>query len=500
MGTPDAMGAEAAASLPKHAIKVLLVDDQAIIGEAVRRLLATEEDIVFRFCSDPTAALSVANEFAPTVILQDLVMPDIDGLMLVRFFRANTATRNIPLIVLSTKEEPKVKAEAFALGANDYLVKLPDKVELIARIRYHSKGYISLLERNDAYKALEQMANQLQLHNRLIRKTFGRYLTDDVVKSLLESPEGLRLGGERRKITLMMTDLRGFTSMSGRLAPEQVVIMLNRYLGTMVEVIQKYQGTIDEFIGDAIFILFGAPIQREDDAERAVACAMAMQLAMEGVKAQNRAEGLPEVEMGIGIHTGEVVVGNIGSDKRAKYGVVGSHVNLTARIESYSVGGQVLISEATRQEIGPIVKVAEKIEVAAKGVDEPIAIYNARGIGGKYNLFPAESADPLVSLPEAIPLQFTLLEGKHIGDTLFTGSLVKLSAKDGEVRSEHAVEPWSNIKIQLMSDSEEELPGDFYAKVIGPLSKGSCGFAVHFTSIPPEVAAFFERLLAACSP
>ncbi len=500
MSTPQMMDTETAPPLPKHAIKVLLVDDQAIIGEAVRRLLATEDDIIFRYCSDPTAALHIANEFAPTVILQDLVMPDIDGLMLVRFFRANALTRNIPLLVLSTKEEPKVKAEAFALGANDYLVKLPDKLELIARIRYHSKGYISLLERNDAYKALEQMANQLQLHNRFIRKTFGRYLTDDVVKSLLESPEGLKLGGERRKITLVMTDLRGFTSMSGRLAPEQVVTMLNRYLGTMVEVIQTYQGTIDEFIGDAIFILFGAPIQREDDAERAVACAMAMQLAMAGVNSQNRADGLPEVEMGIGIHTGEVVVGNIGSDKRAKYGVVGSHVNLTARIESYTIGGQVLISEATRHEVEPIVKVAEKIEVAAKGIDRPISIFSARSIGGKYNLFLPESAASLVSLPEAIPLQFSLLEGKLMGDTVFTGSLVKLSARDGEVHSEDVVEPWSNIKVQVTSDNGEQLPGDLYAKVMGALSDGSHGFAVHFTSVPPEVAAFFERLLASCSP
>jgi PleD family two-component response regulator len=121
MSTAETMDAEGAAALPKHALKVLLVDDQAIIGEAVRRLLATEADMIFRYCSDPTAALHVANEVAPTVILQDLVMPDIDGLMLVRFFRANAATRHIPLIVLSTKEEPKVKVEAFALGANNYL-------------------------------------------------------------------------------------------------------------------------------------------------------------------------------------------------------------------------------------------------------------------------------------------------------------------------------------------------------------------------------------------
>src|SRR5438552_8602930 len=155
------MSQSAAAPSSTRPITVLLIDDQAIVGESVRRMLEPETDIVFHFCKDPTKAIETGNTVQPTVILQDLVMPDIDGLMLVRFFRANAATRDIPLIVLSTKEEPKIKAEAFALGANDYLVKLPDKLELLARIRYHSKGYISRLERNDAYKALEQMAKAL---------------------------------------------------------------------------------------------------------------------------------------------------------------------------------------------------------------------------------------------------------------------------------------------------------------------------------------------------
>ncbi len=121
-------------------ITVLLVDDQMIIGEAVRRMLASEEDMIFHFCNDPAQAIKIATEIAPTVILQDLIMPDIDGLMLLRFFKANSATKTIPLIMLSAKEDPEIKAEAFALGASDYLVKMPDKIELIARIRRHAQG------------------------------------------------------------------------------------------------------------------------------------------------------------------------------------------------------------------------------------------------------------------------------------------------------------------------------------------------------------------------
>lgn len=143
-------------------ITILLVDDQKIIGEAVRRMVQDQEDITFHYCSDPKEAINMAVEIKPTVILQDLVMPDVDGLLLVKFFRANPATRDIPIIVLSVKEDPQVKAESFALGANDYVVKLPDRVELLARIRYHSNGYIRLLERNEAFKKLAESQAVLQ--------------------------------------------------------------------------------------------------------------------------------------------------------------------------------------------------------------------------------------------------------------------------------------------------------------------------------------------------
>src|SRR5262245_34692518 len=142
-------------------LTVLLIDDQAIAGESCRRMIAAESDIQFHFCQDPSKALALAEELRPTVILQDLVMPDADGLLLVKFFRANPATRDTPMIVLSSKEEPVIKAQAFSLGASDYLVKLPDKVELIARIRHHSRGYVSLLQRNEAYEALAESRKQL---------------------------------------------------------------------------------------------------------------------------------------------------------------------------------------------------------------------------------------------------------------------------------------------------------------------------------------------------
>jgi sigma-B regulation protein RsbU (phosphoserine phosphatase) len=149
-------------------ITVLLIDDQAIIGEAIRRMLAPESDITFHYCSDPTQALKIAKSCQPTVILQDLVMPEMDGLLLVRFLRSkDSPTQHVPLIVLSSKEEPIIKAKAFELGANDYLVKLPDKAELIARIRYHSRAYVNLLKRQEAEARLQEenvrMSNELDV-------------------------------------------------------------------------------------------------------------------------------------------------------------------------------------------------------------------------------------------------------------------------------------------------------------------------------------------------
>lgn len=151
-----------------YKITVLLIDDQPMIAEAVRRALANEKEIDFHYCSDPTKAITIANKIQPTLILQDLVMPEVNGLMMVKFFRVNKQTSIVPIIVLSSKEDAKIKSEAFSLGVNDYLVKLPDNIELIARIKYHSKAYIHHKQRDEAFLALLESEKKLNEANQAL--------------------------------------------------------------------------------------------------------------------------------------------------------------------------------------------------------------------------------------------------------------------------------------------------------------------------------------------
>jgi sigma-B regulation protein RsbU (phosphoserine phosphatase) len=179
---------------------VLLVDDQPIIGEAVRRMLAGEEGITLHYCSNAAVALDTAAAIRPTVILQDLVMPEIDGLELVRRFRADERFHDVPIIVLSTKEEPAVKAEAFALGANDYIVKLPDRLELIARVRHHSRGYVALVERNEAFAALQKsqqvLANDLATASHYVRSLLPPPLSTARIQADWRFIPSAALGGD----------------------------------------------------------------------------------------------------------------------------------------------------------------------------------------------------------------------------------------------------------------------------------------------------------------
>jgi len=334
----------------------------------------------------------------------------------------------------------------------------------------------------------------LEARSAFIRETFGRYVSEEVVASLLSSPEALALGGELRKVTVMMTDLRGFTALAERLTPEEVIGFLNHYLQTMVDLIMHYHGTINEIMGDGILVIFGAPTTAADDADRAVACAVAMQLAMHEVNERSRTHGHPAVEMGIGIHTGRVIVGNIGSARRMKYAAVGTHVNLTGRIESYTTGGQILISEDTLRDVASVVQVGRPMRLEPKGAKGELTVWEVKGIAGSHGLLVPSTEEPLILLTSPIPIRYAVLEGKHVGAAAGLGAFVRVSTTGAEVRSPTPMPPLSNVKIWV--DDPGAATHELYAKVVAEAPGTEGSFAVRFTALAPEAAAYFGRRLA----
>ena len=188
------------ADMRSKSIRVLLVDDQPIIAEAIRRMLESESDISFFYCQNPLEAMSMATEVSPTVILQDLVMPEVDGLTLVKYFRANQSTKNMPLVVLSSKEDSTTKYKAFENGANDYMVKLPDKLEVLARIRYHSNAYNVFCERNEAMENLQKsqqhLKQELEQAEQYVESLLPPKLDTDVLRADWIFKSSTELGGD----------------------------------------------------------------------------------------------------------------------------------------------------------------------------------------------------------------------------------------------------------------------------------------------------------------
>jgi len=330
-----------------------------------------------------------------------------------------------------------------------------------------------------------------------MRQTFGRYLSSEVVTTLLETPEGLKIGGEKKNVTILFSDLRGFSAMSEKVPPEKMVEIINLYLAEMTDIINHYKGTINEFMGDGIFVIFGAPVSFVDNAERAVTCTIAMQLAMDGINQKLAKMNISPLEMGIGIHCGEVIAGSIGSKARAKYTVMGSNVNLAARIETYTVGGQILVSQEIVEAVGEIIQISGEMEVLPKGFSKPITIFEIGGIGGKYNLFLPDEKESFVSLATEIPLKYRVAKGKHISDEEFKGFLVKLSLDGAELSTIEPLQIFSNIQIQLYVENEKLNQQLIYSKVVKILNENETNnhYYLRFTSLPTEIKAWFEELI-----
>ncbi|EED32586.1 adenylate cyclase 1 (ATP pyrophosphate-lyase 1) [gamma proteobacterium NOR5-3] len=346
---------------------ILAVDDREENRELLARYLTRSGHFVVTAPGGAEALEMLANADVDVVLL-DRMMPGMDGREVLRRIKAEPKLRATPVIMISGEQDMQGIIECIEAGADDYLFKPFNPVLLQARIK-------AGIERKQWHDREQLYRDQLERNERFIRATFGRYLSDDIVTEILERPEGLELGGDLREVTIMMSDIRGFTTISEQLPPDRVVSMLNRYLGAMTDIIMEYGGTIDEFLGDAILAVFGAPRRHDDDPDRAARCALAMQAAMAEINTANRNDGLPELEMGIALNTGNVIAGNIGSERRSKYGFVGHAMNVTSRIEDVARGGEILIAESTRQALGAAYALGPSREVQAPGLDEPLTVH-----------------------------------------------------------------------------------------------------------------------------
>ncbi|MBQ4425948.1 MAG: PAS domain S-box protein [Lachnospiraceae bacterium] len=328
-------------------------------------------------------------------------------------FRTEEGTRTLHLRASFLKEEGRKIALLLMIGDISELAELRDAVKAMETIR--------------------ELNHKLEMRNLFLRQTFGRYLSDQVVEALISTPEGLSMGGKQQEVTVLMSDLRGFTAMAGRMKAEDLLTMLNHYFEEVYEVIDAYHGTLIEFLGDGLFVVFGAPKQSQTHASDAVAAAIAMQRKMAAVNAWNRERGYEELRMGIGINTGKVIVGNLGSEKRSKYGVTGAPVNTASRIEGLTVGGDVFISASTRQHIPEELGIGQTLSVRPKGIPEAITVYKILSIGGSYNLSLDEENESFRELSVPLPVRFLKLSGKELKPqemegtiTAFAGSRARL--------------------------------------------------------------------------
>lgn len=320
-----------------------------------------------------------------------------------------------------------------------------------------------------------------------IRKTFGRYLSQKVVDEILASPDGHKIGGRRETVTILMADLRGFTSIADTSDPEETVRLLNRFFGAMAKIITAYDGMIDEFLGDGILVIFGVPQRHEDDPYRAVACALEMQNAMLDLNTQLEKEGISPLEMGIGINTGTVIAGNIGSEIRSKYGIVGLPVNTASRIESLTTGGQVLIGEPTYRIVASNVRVDQPQTVMMKGLKHPLVCFPVKAITGPYQVelnIPAKTKQPV-----EIQLSMTcwIMDGKKVIEPGIQGQTLFIDGDEWTVTMTPSLIPLTDVKIQLDFCSEAHCFGPIYAKAIDTCdSKRNSSCRLRITAITQQ--------------
>jgi len=346
--------------------RILVVDDDARNTELLHAYLTSIGYEVIT-ASSGEQALGIVAAQPPDLILLDVMMPGLNGLEVCARLKGREETRLIPIVMVTALRETKDKIRAIEVGADDFLSKPFNIYELAARVK-------SLLR-------IKRLHDELEQKNDLLYNVLNRYMSTEVSTQILRDPDRyLQLGGETRRVTVLFVDIKGFTQFAERHSPTRVVELLNTCFSELTKIIFKWRGTFDNFLGDAIMAFYGAPVSDEDDEWRALKTALELQETFQMWKGKWQTEDLTDLGLAIGLHTGEAIVGNIGSELVMHYTVIGDTANVAKRLQELAKKGQILISAATYCPVADRAMVRELEPQVLRGRQEPIKVYELQGL------------------------------------------------------------------------------------------------------------------------
>jgi class 3 adenylate cyclase/ActR/RegA family two-component response regulator len=346
---------------------ILVVDDDPRNVELLEVYLTSVGNYRVFTAQNGVEALEQVKAHHPDLILLDIMMPVMDGYEVCAHLKGDECTQLIPIVMVTALQGTDERIKALEAGADDFLSKPFNIYELLARVK-------SLMR-------IKLLHDELEKKNQILFNVLNRYVAQEVSSLILKDPEQhLRLGGESRKVAVLFADIRGFTHFSEAHSPSHVVDILNTVFSEFIQVIFKWKGTFDKYLGDAIMAFYGAPVGYDDDTERAVRTAWELREVFDKLVRSWKNDALTALGLGIGLHCGEAVVGNVGSEQVMDYTVIGDTANVARRLQEVAGKGQILISQAVLEDLGPELEVEPLPPQRVHGRREPVACYQVTGL------------------------------------------------------------------------------------------------------------------------
>ena len=357
---------------PEIPSKVLVADDELFIVEVLRGYLTRAGYSVIT-ASDGMEAIHKATTEYPDVIILDVIMPNMSGFEVCQKLKSDEKAFIIPIIIVTGLNTSEDRIKGIEAGADEFLMKPINRLELLARVK-------SLLRIKKYTEELQILNERLDKTQKLLAESLKRYVNQQITEEILQNPQSIKLSGEKKEITILISDIRNFTHLAEIVEAEELISHLNEYFSAMTDIVFEYGGTLDKFMGDAIMTIFGAFVSHDNYALKAIQCAINMQRQLAVLNAQWAKHGRPKLKIGIGIATGEAIVGNIGSDKKMDYTAIGQNAILAQKIEKLTkqFPYDILIDELTFYKTQEKVEVEKFEPIYIEGKKSPITVYGVK--------------------------------------------------------------------------------------------------------------------------